>query len=49
MISTKETNEIQRENGRWYEKRGRTAAIKISEEKEPKGSSKMQNEVNEKL
>jgi hypothetical protein len=31
--------------GDGMKKKGRTAAIKISEEKEPKGSSKMQNEV----
>lgn len=45
MISTKETNEIQRKNGRWYErekkkKKGRTAAKKMSEETKPKDQAR---------
>lgn len=45
MISTKETNEIQRKNGRWYErgtKKGRTAPQqkKMSEETKPKDQAR---------
>jgi hypothetical protein len=50
-ISTKETNEIQQKNGRWYDKKRPDRSKKISEEREPKGSStqKDANGVNEKI